>query len=446
MIGMVVLGVIALVAWLGGAAIRERRRAAEARRGQEIEDVMTGFIERSVELGGFGDVIGEAARALEKAFGAKQVVLFEPGAKIGSWDACVVGAQAVQSLPDQQRNVFGWLRFNPDVIYEGELDDARLAAMRGPIGELLQARTIDVLVPLVERMSVIGALGFAIGRRPTVTERQLLATFRTEATAAAANVRLHSEAAHQLSLEREIDLASAVQLALVPAAEEGEAGAIQFVGHFDPAGQTGSDFWSAYPLEDDQVLVVIGDVVGVGLAGSIVSAIVKSCCDTLAASSPAAKDPTAVLACLNRALLRPQKPVYMTCFAAIFDAKKGEVRYANAGHPVPYHRAGGELRVLRGTGVRLGDVPDPRWTLHSQKMAPGDLFLLYTDGLIETMNEERTPFGDRRLQRALLGAKDATPREAIEKLLTAVDEFRGAAPPADDEALVAVKWKVEKSS
>src|SRR5262249_25584293 len=159
----------------------------------------------------------------------------------------------------------------------------------------------------------------------------------------------HREAAHKLTLENEVDLAGAVQLALVPPVSEGRAGRLTWTGHYRPAGQVGSDFWSAYDLGNERVLIVIGDVVGTGLAGSMASAVPKSCCDALHAAG-AAGDAGNVLIGLNHALFRPQRPIHMTCFAAVFDARAGQVSYANAGHVFPYHMSAGGLGVLGGSG------------------------------------------------------------------------------------------------
>src|SRR5690606_37660241 len=132
---------------------------------------------------------------------------------------------------------------------------------------------VDLLLPMVEHGRLLAVVGVHLGRRPTELDREVLKLFRLEVTAACANVKLHRQAAHVLTLAREIDLASAVRLALVPDEAEGSAGPISWSGHFEAAGQAGSDFWGVYPLSGGQVLFVIGDAVGSGLGGSMVAAV-----------------------------------------------------------------------------------------------------------------------------------------------------------------------------
>jgi serine phosphatase RsbU (regulator of sigma subunit) len=294
-------------------------------------------------------------------------------------------------------------------------------------------------VPLVDRRTTIGAIGLELGRRPSLFERNLLEHLRIEATAAAANVRLHREAAHKLTLEKEVDLASAVQRALLPAVPESSGHGLSWVGHCQFSGQAGSDFWCSYDVGNGRLLVVVGDVFGQGLAGSMVSAVAKSCCDAFTAAG--ILDPGALLTALNRALYRPQRPIHMTGVAALFDPGRGQVIWANAGHPMPYFVAARDERlgVLAGSGPTLGFEADARFASTTRGLGRGDAVLLYTDGLVEAMNLQRQPFGERRLQRALTAAKTAAPPRVRDALVKAVDDFRAGAPVDDDELLVYVR-------
>jgi serine phosphatase RsbU (regulator of sigma subunit) len=459
----ILLALIVLMLW-GVVVLVRRRSRAGAQTGGGSSLALTELAERSLDLESLSDVLAASADAARVALSAKRVVAFEPGAREGAWDASEPGAGAIDevaggpepaspvggaararsrpsidAVPDGARGVFAWFKHNTTPILIDEIGDARYGAMRVPLAELGRRYQLDVIVPLVDRGLTIGALGLGIGRKLSRAERDLLGELRQQVTAAAANVRLHREAAHKLTLEKEVDLASAVQQTLVPASSEGRVGRLVWTGHYRPAGQVGSDFWSAYDLGNDRVLLVIGDVVGTGLAGSMASAVAKSCCDALHAAG-AAGDVVDVLAALNRALFRPMRPIHMTCFAAVIDARRGNVTYANAGHELPYHASvSGALGVLGGSGPMLGDGPDARWQRSSRPLAHGDTLLLFTDGLSEAMNETRAVFGERRLQRTLSRAAGAGPGEIKHQILVAVEAFRGGVPPQDDEALVVVR-------
>lgn len=435
-----ILAVLVATIWAVVALSRRRGRSHKEYRSDVTEEALTVFVERSLALGSFAEVVGEAAATAQAAFRATRVVRFEPGAREGVWDALSATGEPLDAVPDASRPVFARFKHNAEVVVLDDASGGKFGALRLPLTELGQRYGIDVLVPLVGLGQTMAVLGLSVGRRVSAFERGLLDHLRIEATAAALNVRLHREAAHKLTLEKEVDLASAVQLTLVPPVDAGRGRHVAWVGHYRPAGQAGSDFWSAYDLGDGRVLVVVGDVVGRGLAGSMVSAVAKSCCDSLNAAV-ATLDAGTLLTALNRALWRPARPIHMTCFAAIFDGAAGTVQFANAGHPLPYVARPVEPRlgVLSGSGPMLGDAPDTRYRASERPVRAGDLILLYTDGIVEATNAERMPFGERRLQRALLQAVGERPEVARDRILGALGDFRGGAPPVDDEALVVVR-------
>jgi sigma-B regulation protein RsbU (phosphoserine phosphatase) len=233
-----------------------------------------------------------------------------------------------------------------------------------------------------------------------------------------------------------------VQQALVPQRDEQGVGWLSWAGHFRQAGEAGSDFWHAYPLSDDRVLVVIGDATGAGLGGSMVSAVVKSCCDSFAGARGARLEPDELLAAINRALWRPRKPIHMTCFAAVFDNEQRRLRFASAGHRFPYTVTSKGLSVLRGAGPVLGDDFDSTYRTMSQPFAVGDTFVLYTNGVVEARNAAGVAWGERRMQKQLqqlaLGyvASVTGVRDAIR---AAADAHSGDIAVADDQAMVIVR-------
>jgi sigma-B regulation protein RsbU (phosphoserine phosphatase) len=187
-------------------------------------------------------------------------------------------------------------------------------------------------------------------------------------------------------------------------------------------------------------LVAIGDATGHGLAGSMVSAVIRSSCNAIVEARGAEIDPAKLLAMLHRVLQRSDdKAVHMTCFAAVLDRPAGEVRYANAGHPFPYHVSRvGQLSVLAGRGPVLGDASEPRFRLHARLIARGDSLVFFTDGVPGARNAERKPFGDRRMQKLLLTLAGEPAPRLRESVVAALTAHRGQAPREDDEALLVV--------
>ena len=437
----VLVGIVLAVAlgavWALVTLSRSRRGGVAS---ESAHDMLIQFGEQSLELTSAREVLAFAGEAAAVIFGAARSVAFESGAGEGQWDAAVAGGDALGEVPAALRGVFGWVKHNPAAAGLGELGDARFGAMRGPLRQLMSQYDTDLLVPLVDDGQMLGALGVKLGKRASDVDPALLRLFQAQITAACGNVRLHGEAAHSINLAREVTLASAIHDTLVASTRVGGAGPLRWSGDIEVAGDAGSDFWSVYPLSDGRVVMVVGDAVGSGLAGSMASAVVKSCCDALIEGGTAAGDAGVLLGGLSRALYRPSAPVHTRCFAVIFDPRAGVVRYANAGHSVPYHlRADGVLGVLAGSGPLLGDAEHTTYNGHELALERGDVFVLFTDGLVKCEGEGGKPFGERRLQRLIADARGQGPAALRRTIIAALREHRGDRPLRDDAAVIVVE-------
>jgi sigma-B regulation protein RsbU (phosphoserine phosphatase) len=423
------IGLVAVYALFTVA--RGRRATANV-----VHDALVVFVEQSLELGSVIEILGYSGQAAREVLGAERAVALLPAD--GEWEAVIVGGEPIGKVPPAARGLFGWLKHNHTVISADELGGARFGAMRQPLRQLLEFTGCDVLMPLVDRQEVMAVLAIRRNRQVTV-EREALALFQEQATTACANARLHVEASHAFSLAREVSLASAFHESLVAAARAGEIGALRWAGDVEVAGEAGSDFWSVYPLGLGRVLMVIGDSVGSGLAGSMTSAVVKSACDLLVTGDRPIEDPSVLLATLSRALAHASAPVHARCFAAVFDPGRGSVRYANAGGQLPYQLRGeDELGVLAGGGPMLGDAFDDGYRLYEMPIAPGDTFILYTDGVVRADDPHRKPFGDRRLQRVIRTGAGRPAAEILGRIQDAVRDHRIDRPLEDDAAVVVV--------
>jgi sigma-B regulation protein RsbU (phosphoserine phosphatase) len=299
-------------------------------------------------------------------------------------------------------------------------------------------------VPLVEQDRLIAALGVTLGRAPDPVDRELLRLFRLELTAACANVQLHREAAKVLTMAKELDLAGAIRLALSPDVRDGAVGPLEWAGHHEAAGDAGSDFWGVYPIDTGRVMVVVGDAVGSGLGGTMVSAVIKSCCDAVFDGAPELVPPAELLAILTAALFRPgAKPAHARCLAMLFEVEARRVTYASAGIPAPYRivleDGAGTIGTLAGAGPMLGDAAEVYFRESRTPLGERELFLLYTDGLVRAPGADGRPFGDRRLQRVLAHPGGGAPRELRDGILAAHEAFRAGARLGDDLALVVIR-------
>jgi hypothetical protein len=401
-----------------------------------VHDSLVELVEHSLELGSVVEILGYSGEAARALFGAERVVVIIPAD--ADWELHVLNGESLGKVPVPLRGLFGWLKHNPGLIVADELGGARFGAMRQPLRQLFELAGADVLLPLVDREEVMGVMAIKRNRQVPV-DREVLTLFLEQTTTACANARLHVEANHAFSLAREVSLASAFHESLVAAARSGEVGPLRWAGDVEVAGEAGSDFWSVYPLTSGRVLMVVGDSVGSGLAGSMTSAVVKSACDLLVVGDKPIEDPAGLLSMLSRALAHASAPVHARCFAAVFDPGRGTVRYANAGGPLPYQvRGGGELGVLAGSGPMLGDAFDTEYRLYEVPIQPGESFVLFTDGLVRAENAQRDPFGERRLQKVIAPQGGRSASDLLSTVQDAVRKHRVDQPLGDDAAVVVV--------
>lgn len=438
MLGLGAAGVL-FVIWFVAMLARRARKPKSIEVSPAIRDALTIFTEQSLELPSVEEILVFAREAVQTIFNPKRVVMFERG-EGDAWEARISKEEDFGQVPTNLSGVFGWLGHNPRNALKSELGEKRFGAMRRPLSQAMTHYKLDVLMPLVERGSLMAVIGLSLSRTPNKSQRQALRLFRLTATAASLNVRLHREAAHLVTLAEEVDLASAVKLNLAPEETTGISGGMTWAGHYEAAGEANSDFWGVYPLSGGGTLVLIGDSVGKEIAGAMVSAVVKSCADSMLAEEPAGMDAGAFLSALNRSLYQPSRPAQSSCFAALIAPGGGEIRYANAGHVIPYvlrrNGAEPELGVLQGAGPLLGDDGATDYTVSTTKLGDSDALVFFSDGLLKGQNPAGSQFKERSLQQLLLQQTDSSALVIRDRIVEAVTGHRAGVPPVDDVGLV----------
>jgi serine phosphatase RsbU (regulator of sigma subunit) len=223
-------------------------------------------------------------------------------------------------------------------------------------------------------------------------------------------VELMQEYASKMALEREMLLAREVQQAMIPPPRLVVHGDVKLVGHCAPASSCGGDWWMYRALADGRVLLVVGDTTGHGLHSAMVAATARGAVEALANHDERLLEPEPVLRAIDAAIRNiGDHSLVMTCFAAVADASRGLLRYANAGHNFPYvvhqrrDRAHERTSVIAASGNPLGDRNvSPLIRTGQRRLEAGDLLVMFTDGVVERSNRAGKLFGDRRLRNTLL--------------------------------------------
>jgi PAS domain S-box-containing protein len=242
--------------------------------------------------------------------------------------------------------------------------------------------------------------------------------------------------AHQ-RVEQELALAGQMQASFLPE-ELPDIPGWQLVATLEPARQTSGDFYDLIPLPEGRWGVLIADVADKGTGAALYMAV----CRTLIRSFAAEYDvqPERAFNAANRRILtETHADLFVTAFYGVLDPANGTLTYCNAGHNPPFLFSAPEgdiVRALGRTGLPLGAFKNMDWERRTVEFAPGDVLMLYTDGITDAENALGTFFGQEKLLEVVQANLARSAQGIQQALMTAVHAFVGSAPQFDDIALM----------
>jgi serine phosphatase RsbU (regulator of sigma subunit)/predicted ester cyclase len=242
--------------------------------------------------------------------------------------------------------------------------------------------------------------------------------------------RLQRERIERERVEQELQVARRIQQASLPE-EVPELKGWHIAPYYQPAREVGGDFYDFHLLSEEQLGVVVGDATGKGVPAALV---MSTTCGMLQAVSKTldTSSPGEVLTQVNETLLTRIPPnTFVTCFFAILDPKRGSLRYANAGHDLPYLHRNGEAEELRARGMPLGLMPGMGYEENETILEAGEAVLFYSDGLVEAHDPKGEMFGFTRLRG--LVAKHDEQRSLGDLLMEELHSFVGAGWEQEDD-------------
>jgi serine phosphatase RsbU (regulator of sigma subunit) len=330
--------------------------------------------------------------------------------------------------------------------------------LHSPALKAMKAAQIKVVVPLVSQGELIGLLN--LGARLSQQEysaddRKLLNDLATQTAPAVQVAQLvrqqQQQAQERERIEQELRVARLIQQTLLPKHVPDVAG-YQLAAYYQPAREVGGDFYDFLELDEDHLGLVVGDVTDKGVPAAIVMATTRT---MLRASAQRLDSPGEVLKRVNDVIVRDIPPnMFITCLYAILDLKSGLLRYANAGHDLPYRRrstshgagggAGGGAEELRATGMPLGLLPGMSYEEKEIILQRGDTVLFYSDGLVEAHDPHREMFGFPRLQ-GLVGAHRSDGPAMVNFLLSELGRFTGQEWEQEDDITLVTLDRSEAS-
>ena len=240
-------------------------------------------------------------------------------------------------------------------------------------------------------------------------------------------------------LERELHAAGTVQRAMQPRPRVSGT-AVEIAGLSRPCAEAGGDYLDYVPRGTHRLALAMGDAAGHGVAAALCMSAARSLVRTFL---PRIDDLAAVLTEVNGGIARDMTHgTFMSLFLGELDTSTGALRYASAGHgaALVYRASERTFRELAPTGAALGLLREAPYELaRLRPLAPGDILLLFTDGVPEAMNAARELFGLARLQACVTGLRRAPATEILQGVEEAVARFAGGVSPSDDLSLMVVK-------
>ena len=251
------------------------------------------------------------------------------------------------------------------------------------------------------------------------------------------NLLVLLEVADRLDLKHDLEIARDIQLAMLPQ-DTFIGGVTEVAGHTRPANTVGGDLYDILRLDDDRVMVVLGDVSGKGSPAALLMALLLAMLRTLA---PDDLRPPTLVARLNR-LVYEQAPGtrFITLFLAIIDLRTGSFTSVNAGQTPPLlRRQDGSVEKLATGGIALGMFDASTYEQAETHLAPGDLLVAYSDGITEAENQAGQPFDEDGLERAVHTYASSPAPDLARTLFTVVEQHAGDMKLVDDLTVVIVK-------
>lgn len=303
------------------------------------------------------------------------------------------------------------------IVLTGIINLVLLRMVTRPIGRLVEA---------VHRIGK-GELGLSPARSTTTELDDLAMEIGTMS-------RTLAESEQQR--HRQMAKARLIQQNLLPKPDYLQAVGIHHI-HM-PADVVGGDFFDVKILDENRVAIYMGDVTGHGVPAAMGAGMLKILFED---GGLQASDPAAVLCHINKRFHAVTLDGdFATMFMGVIDRHEGSLTYANAGHETGYLlRGDGRIDELKATGMLLGVDPDAGCELVKVSIAPGDVVVLLTDGLIETMSPSGKLLGRKAIINALAGDHFDSPYESASRLLQLAVNHRGAGSQSDDITLAVLR-------
>jgi sigma-B regulation protein RsbU (phosphoserine phosphatase) len=302
-----------------------------------------------------------------------------------------------------------------------------------------KATLSEIAVPILRNERTIGALNLESDRLSAFDndDVDMLRFFADAAAISIEKAMLHRQILEKERLEEQLHVAHEVQSRLLPA-ESPNVDGYDIAGICIPIYDIGGDYFDYIHLADDRLGVVVADVSGNGIPAALTMTAFRALLRTHARSQ---LGPSQIMQTINR-LLREFTGVadFVTSVYGVLDPKNGEFTYTNSGHNPPILlRVDGSVKKLECGGPLLSVFENMPYDAGKVTLAPGDVLVLYTDGVVEIAGSDGEEFGLERLTTAVRHSRDLPAEAVMHEIIQATSEFSDSASYGDDFTLVIIR-------
>lgn len=302
----------------------------------------------------------------------------------------------------------------------------------------------ELCVPLVYKDKVIGVLDIEHTRTGYFTENHLrtVTTLAAQVAIAIENAQLYEKVArHEQQMHRDLALARELQRRIMPPSFPALKNA-EVYARFVPAHFIGGDLYDfvSYSQRSKQCCrtgIAIGDVSGKGAPAAIYAAMVSGFLRSHAVSEPGAAE---MLSKINVSLNeRPIEAQYVSLIYALWDDERRQLRIANSGLPRPVLCRNGKVETIESAGLPIGLFPTAEYDEVTYNAQDGDIFLFFSDGIIDATDNHGHMFGRRAVEQIVAAHCDRPAEQVVNAIFDAVSAHTAGTDPFDDETVVALK-------
>jgi len=304
----------------------------------------------------------------------------------------------------------------------------------------------ELAVPLIYKDNVIGVLDLEHTKRGFFTDDHLrtMTTLAAQIAIAIENARLYEQIARQeRRLERDLAMARELQFRLLPQARP-KMNNLEIAAKFSPARAIGGDLYDFLSYSNSRTAIAIGDISGKGAPAAIYAALVSGILRSHAPMEPA---PAEMLAAVNYSLAeRRIDGQFVSLIYAVWDDVNLTLQVSNSGLPRPVYCHNGTTQLIEATGLPLGLFDDAEYDEFTFQAEPEDVFVFFSDGILDATNKDGDLFGRTRLEKVIAECSGNSAESMVKSIFKAAAEHASGVETFDDETVVAIKVKGRASN